>query len=115
MKRPRELAPPRAAFSNSACCPGALIIDRMRPVLEVCLLGHSALNESRSAASVSRLSPRLPLAESKEQRKMTWLNKVQQLKRDLASRLLSKEPGQRTALWIEELEERIVPNAIWSD
>ena len=46
---------------------------------------------------------------------MTWLNKVQQLKRDLASRLLSKEPGQRTALWIEELEERIAPNAIWSD
>ena len=46
---------------------------------------------------------------------MTWLNKVQQLKRDLASRLFSKEPGHRTALRIEELEERIVPNAIWSD
>jgi hypothetical protein len=115
MKRLRELAPPRAAFSNSACCPGALIIDRMRPVLEVCLFGHSARNESRSAASVSRLSPPLPWAESKEQRKMTWLNKVWQLKRELASRLLSSGPGRRTKLWIEELEERIVPNAIWSD
>jgi hypothetical protein len=115
MKRRRDLAHPRAAFSNSACCPGALIIGRMRPVLEVCLVGHSALIESRSAAGVSGLSSRLPSAESKEQRKMTWLNKVQQLKRNLAYRLLSKEPDQRKELWIEELEERIVPNAIWSD
>lgn len=46
---------------------------------------------------------------------MTWLNKVQQLKRALAHRLLSREPGHRKELWIEELEERIVPNAIWSD
>jgi hypothetical protein len=87
----------------------------MRPVLKVFLFGHSALTESRSAAGAFGLSPRLPPADSKEQRKMTWLNKVQQLKRDLAHRLLSPEPGRRKELWIEELEERIVPNAIWSD
>jgi hypothetical protein len=87
----------------------------MRPVLEVCLVGHSARNESRSAAGAFGLSPRLPPAESKEQRKMTWLNKVQRLKRNLAHRLLSQVPGLRKELWIEELEERIVPNAIWSD
>jgi hypothetical protein len=46
---------------------------------------------------------------------MTWLVKVRQLKRDLAQKLLPKEPGWRKALWIEELEERIAPNAIWSD
>jgi hypothetical protein len=28
---------------------------------------------------------------------------------------LSPEPGRRKELWIEELEERIAPNAIWSD
>jgi hypothetical protein len=46
---------------------------------------------------------------------MTWLKKVQQLKRDLTRRLLASEPGDRKSLRIEELEERIVPNAIWSD
>ena len=46
---------------------------------------------------------------------MTWLTKVRQLQRDLGQRLLPKKPGRRTELWIEELEERIVPNAIWSD
>jgi hypothetical protein len=46
---------------------------------------------------------------------MTWLSRVQQLKRDLAARLLRREPGRQAELWIEQLEERIVPNAIWSD
>ncbi len=46
---------------------------------------------------------------------MTWLTKVRQLQRDLGQRLLPKKPGRRKKLWIEELEERIVPNAIWSD
>jgi hypothetical protein len=46
---------------------------------------------------------------------MTWLSKVQRLKRDLAERLLPREPGRQSALWIEPLEERIAPNAIWSD
>jgi hypothetical protein len=57
----------------------------------------------------------LPLAESKEQRKMKWLVKVQELRRSLAHRLLARMRGGREALRIEELEERIVPNAIWSD
>ena len=57
----------------------------------------------------------LPPAESKEQRKMKWLVKVRELRRSLAHRLLGKERGRRPELGIEELEERIVPNAIWSD
>jgi hypothetical protein len=61
------------------------------------------------------LSVSLPVAESKEQRKMKWLVKVQELKRSLAQRLLAKDRGRQQELWIEELEERIVPNAIWSD
>ena len=46
---------------------------------------------------------------------MKWLVKVQEFKRGLAQRLLAKDRGRRKELWIEELEERIVPNAIWSD
>lgn len=46
---------------------------------------------------------------------MTWLNRVQQWKRGLAERLLPSEPASQTALRIEPLEERVVPNAIWSD
>ena len=46
---------------------------------------------------------------------MTWLKKVQQWQRQLAGRLLPKKPSPQQELWIEELEERIVPNAIWSD
>jgi hypothetical protein len=46
---------------------------------------------------------------------MKWLVKVQELKRSPAQRLLAKDRGRQQELWIEELEERIVPNAIWSD
>ena len=46
---------------------------------------------------------------------MKWLVKVRELRRSLAHRLLGKERGRRPELGIEELEERIVPNAIWSD
>ena len=57
----------------------------------------------------------LPVAESKEQLKMKWLVKVRELRRSLAHRLLAKHRGRLPELEIEELEERIVPNAIWSD
>jgi hypothetical protein len=74
----------------------------------------SPRGEETPAASPD-LSLSLPLAESKEQRKMKWLVKVQELRRSLAHRLLAKSRGRRQGLEIEELEERIVPNAIWSD
>ena len=46
---------------------------------------------------------------------MKWLVKVRELRRSLAHRLLARDRGHRPELAIEELEERIVPNAIWSD
>jgi hypothetical protein len=46
---------------------------------------------------------------------MKWLDKVQELRRSLAHRLRTRDRGRPQELWIEELEERIVPNAIWSD
>jgi hypothetical protein len=46
---------------------------------------------------------------------MKWLEMVHELRRSLAHRLRTRDRGRQRELWIEELEERIVPNAIWSD
>jgi hypothetical protein len=45
---------------------------------------------------------------------MKWLKRVRKPEREPAPKPPSPvEPTD--ALWIEELEERIMPNAIWSD
>ena len=47
---------------------------------------------------------------------MKWLKKGREPKREPAPKPTPKEePAPTEALRIEELEERIVPNAIWSD
>jgi hypothetical protein len=71
--------------------------------------------ERRSGALMS--PPSLPLAESKEQRKMKWLKKVRDLEREITPKQtpIPKEEIRKEVLRIEELEERITPNAVWSD
>jgi hypothetical protein len=59
--------------------------------------------------------PRLPLAESKEQRKMKWLKKVRDHELDATPKQTPKEEVRKEVLRIEQLEERITPNAVWSD
>jgi len=59
--------------------------------------------------------PSLPLAESKEQRKMKWLKKVLDHEREQTPKQTPKEEVRKEVLRIEELEERITPNAVWSD
>ena len=46
---------------------------------------------------------------------MKWLKKVRESEREPAPKPTPQEPTPPEALRIEELEERIVPNAIWSD
>ena len=62
----------------------------------------------------SRVSGRVPAA-SKEQEEMKWPKKGRDAEREPAPKPTPKEPTPQEALRIEELEERIVPNAIWSD
>jgi hypothetical protein len=81
-------------------------------------VGHFALARDTAAPSAFPcLSPRLPLAESKEQRKMKWLKKVRDPERDVTPKQTPtpKEEIRKEVLRIEELEERITPNAVWSD
>ena len=46
---------------------------------------------------------------------MKWPKKGREPEREPAPKPTPKEPTPQEALRIEELEERIVPNAIWSD
>jgi hypothetical protein len=103
-----DLAHPRAAFSNSVCCPGNWIIGGVRSVPEGDRWGQRLLPDD---GFIGGQGP----AGSKEQRKMKWLKKGREPEREPAPKPAPKEPTPHEALRIEELEERIVPNAIWSD
>jgi hypothetical protein len=102
-------------LENSACCPGNVIIGGMRPVLQGPGFQASVSDEGRAAPRRPRVSPRICRWQSKEQPKMKWFKKVQEptLKPALKPAPVEKEP--KKTLRIEELEERITPNAIWGD
>jgi hypothetical protein len=57
----------------------------------------------------------LPPAESKEKRKMKWPKPRRDRDRDLAPKAAPEEKVPKDTLRIEELEERIAPNATWGD
>ncbi|HLB75760.1 MAG TPA: hypothetical protein VJO72_01870, partial [Candidatus Dormibacteraeota bacterium] len=62
-----------------------------------------------------RVSPRICHRQSKEQRKMNWLKKIRERSREPIQPPTSEEKVTKKTLQIEELEERITPNAIWGD
>ena len=46
---------------------------------------------------------------------MNWLKKIREPKREPIQPPTSQEKATQKTLQIEELEERITPNAIWGD
>jgi hypothetical protein len=46
---------------------------------------------------------------------MKWFKKLRDLGREKAQQPTAKDEARKETLRIEELEERIVPNAIWDE
>jgi hypothetical protein len=63
----------------------------------------------------SCLSRDLLPAERKGYREMKWFKKLRELGREKDQKLAAKDETRKEALRIEELEERIVPNALWDE
>ncbi len=46
---------------------------------------------------------------------MKWVKKLRELGREKDPKPTAKDEARKDALRIEELEERVVPNAIWDE
>jgi hypothetical protein len=74
-----------------------------------------SLNERADGAAARRVSPRSCQRQSKESWKMNWFKKVREPEPEPVRKPAAEEKASPKTLRIEELEERIVPNAIWGD
>ena len=83
-------------------------------VRKACSAGNEDV-EAVKALATPRGSHRICPRQSKEQWKMKWLKKDRKPELEPAEKPVAKAEAPKKTLQIEELEERITPNAIWGD
>ena len=106
---------PGSPGRTARAVPAISIIGGMCPVLQGLDSRQASLTRGWAAPRRPRVSPSICRWQSKEQRKMKWFKKRQEPELKLTQKPAPEEKEPKKTLRIEELEERITPNAIWGD